>query len=65
MASLCLDSCFCFKGTCAKTLLTSKKETGPSGSKLTASRGVEFELEILEAEHAFVADKVGQLQEKD
>ncbi|KAJ0538969.1 putative Golgin subfamily A member 5 protein [Helianthus annuus] len=44
--------------------LTSKKETGPRGSKLTASRGVEFEHEILEAEHAFVADKVGQLQEK-
>ncbi|KAI3802314.1 hypothetical protein L1987_30444 [Smallanthus sonchifolius] len=44
--------------------LMSKKENRSSGNKLTASRGVEFEHEILEAEHAFVTDKVGQLQEK-
>ncbi|CAI9299859.1 unnamed protein product [Lactuca saligna] len=44
--------------------LTSKKRSHKSGNKVIASRGVEFEQEILEAEHAFVTDKVGQLQEK-
>ncbi|XP_076929859.1 golgin candidate 2-like [Bidens hawaiensis] len=44
--------------------LTSKKKSDRSGNKLTASRGVEFKHEILEAEHAFVTDKVGKLQEK-
>ncbi|CAH1451066.1 unnamed protein product [Lactuca virosa] len=44
--------------------LTSKKRSDKSGNKVIASRGVVFEQEILEAEHAFVTDKVGQLQEK-
>ncbi|KVI04566.1 hypothetical protein Ccrd_017116 [Cynara cardunculus var. scolymus] len=44
--------------------LTSKEKSHPSGNKLTASRGIELEHEILEAEHTFVTDKVGQLKEK-
>ncbi|XP_076912990.1 golgin candidate 2-like [Bidens hawaiensis] len=44
--------------------LTSKKKSDQSGNKLTASRGVEFKHEIMEAEHTFVTDKVGKLQEK-
>ncbi|KAJ9550415.1 hypothetical protein OSB04_014460, partial [Centaurea solstitialis] len=43
---------------------TSKEESHPSGNKLTASRGIELEHEILEAEHALLTDKVGQLKEK-
>lgn len=35
-----------------------------TGNKLVASKGVEFEHEILEAEYNFVTDKVGRLQEK-
>ncbi|XP_043702856.1 golgin candidate 2-like isoform X1 [Telopea speciosissima] len=35
-----------------------------SSNQSEASKGVEFEREILEAEYTFVCDKVGQLQEK-
>ncbi|XP_027340152.1 golgin candidate 2 isoform X2 [Abrus precatorius] len=38
-------------------------QTGPSQHQL-ASKGVEFEREILEAEHSLINDKVVQLQEK-
>nr|XP_043613607.1 golgin candidate 2 [Erigeron canadensis] len=44
--------------------LASKKGSHPSGNKLTTSRGVELGYEMLEAEHTFIIDKVGQLQEK-
>lgn len=44
--------------------LTSKEKSHPSGNNLMASRGIELEHEILEAEHTFVTDKVGQLKEK-
>ncbi|XP_031131026.1 golgin candidate 2 [Ipomoea triloba] len=39
-------------------------QTKESGDKLVASKGVEFEREILEAEYSFLTDKVGILQEK-
>ncbi|KAI3735664.1 hypothetical protein L6452_15172 [Arctium lappa] len=42
----------------------SKEKSHPSGNKLTASRSIELEHEILEAEHTFVTDRVGQLKEK-
>lgn len=32
--------------------------------QLAASKGVEFEREILEAECSFISDKIGQLQDK-
>jgi hypothetical protein len=32
--------------------------------QLAASKGIEFEREILEAEYSFIADKVVQLQDK-
>ncbi|KAH0763940.1 hypothetical protein KY290_020013 [Solanum tuberosum] len=35
-----------------------------SGEKLVASKGIEVEREMLEAEHSFLTDKVGLLQEK-
>lgn len=35
-----------------------------SGEKLVASKGIEVEREMLEAEHSFLNDKVGLLQEK-
>ncbi|PSR84688.1 Golgin candidate like [Actinidia chinensis var. chinensis] len=38
--------------------------TYDNGHQLTASKGVEFEHEILEAEYSFVTEKIGQLQEK-
>lgn len=38
--------------------------THQSSNKLAASKGVEFEREILEADYSFLADKVGKLQEK-
>ncbi|XP_016469944.1 golgin candidate 2 isoform X1 [Nicotiana tabacum] len=38
--------------------------TQGSGEKLVASKGVEVEREILEAEHSFLTDKLGLLQEK-
>lgn len=44
--------------------LKSKKKSHKSRNNVIASRGVEFEQEILEAEYAFVTDKVGQLQDK-
>lgn len=34
------------------------------GVQLEASKGVEFEQEILEAEYSFICDKIRQLQEK-
>ncbi|KAF9594924.1 hypothetical protein IFM89_035488 [Coptis chinensis] len=36
-----------------------------SSPKLEASKGVEFEREILEAEYSVICDKIGQLQEKE
>ncbi|KAI3515781.1 hypothetical protein L1887_14685 [Cichorium endivia] len=44
--------------------LKSKKKSRKSRNNVITSRGVEFEQEILEAEYAFVTDKVGQLQDK-
>ncbi|KAJ8536069.1 hypothetical protein K7X08_034470 [Anisodus acutangulus] len=38
--------------------------TQGSGDKLVASKGIEVEREMLEAEHSFLTDKVGSLQEK-
>ncbi|PHU24262.1 Golgin candidate 2 [Capsicum chinense] len=38
--------------------------TQGSGEKLVASKGIEMEREMLEAEHSFLTDKVGLLQEK-
>ncbi|KAK4362046.1 hypothetical protein RND71_017287 [Anisodus tanguticus] len=38
--------------------------TQGSGEKLVALKGVEVEREMLEAEHSFLTDKVGSLQEK-
>lgn len=38
--------------------------TQESGEKLVASKGIEVEREMLEAEHSFLSDKVGLLQEK-
>ncbi|KAM3380431.1 golgin candidate 2 [Capsicum galapagoense] len=38
--------------------------TQGSGQKLVASKGIEMEREMLEAEHSFLTDKVGLLQEK-
>lgn len=43
--------------------LRNPNQTGASRNQL-ASKGVEFEREILEAEHSFINDKVAQLQEK-
>lgn len=43
--------------------LRNPNQTGASRNEL-ASKGVEFEREILEAEHSFINDKVAQLQEK-
>lgn len=43
--------------------LRNPNQTGASRNQL-ASKGVEFEREILEAEHSFITDKVAQLQEK-
>ncbi|RAL50099.1 hypothetical protein DM860_007773 [Cuscuta australis] len=39
-------------------------QTKGSGERLVASKGVEFEMEILEEEYSFLADKLGALQEK-
>ncbi|XP_071688770.1 golgin candidate 2 [Rutidosis leptorrhynchoides] len=44
--------------------LTSKKRNQISGNTPTTLREVEFEYEVLEAELSFVADKIGQLQQK-
>lgn len=32
--------------------------------QLAASKGIEFEREIVEAEYSFITDKIGQLQDK-
>ncbi|KAJ0105170.1 hypothetical protein Patl1_19667 [Pistacia atlantica] len=39
-------------------------QTGTYLSQLAASKGVEFEREILEAEYSFITDKIVQLQDK-
>ncbi|XP_042488183.1 golgin candidate 2 [Macadamia integrifolia] len=39
-------------------------QSGLSSNQLEASKGVEFEREILEAEYSFMCDRIGQLQEK-
>ncbi|KAG8388026.1 hypothetical protein BUALT_Bualt02G0082400 [Buddleja alternifolia] len=38
--------------------------TQQNGDKLQAPKGVEFELEMLEAEYSFITDKVGRMQEQ-
>ncbi|KAH1251922.1 Golgin candidate 2 [Glycine max] len=43
--------------------MTNPRQTGASQNQL-ASKGVELEREILEAEHSLINDKVAQLQEK-
>ncbi|KAJ4834915.1 hypothetical protein Tsubulata_032569 [Turnera subulata] len=39
-------------------------QTGNYLNQLAASKGAEFELEILEAEHSFLTDKIDRLQDK-
>ncbi|XP_023515724.1 golgin candidate 2-like [Cucurbita pepo subsp. pepo] len=54
------------KETCHEELrrrIASSQEAGTS-TKPLAFKGIEFELEILEAEHSLITDKVLQLQEK-
>ncbi|KAM3703096.1 hypothetical protein ACJW31_04G070500 [Castanea mollissima] len=47
-----------------KRRISNSHQTGTSLKQLAASKGMEFEREILEAEYAFIADKVIQLQDK-
>ncbi|KAG7944766.1 hypothetical protein I3843_15G119900 [Carya illinoinensis] len=44
--------------------ISNSRQTGPSKKQLAASKGMEFEREILEAEYSFIADKVAKLQDK-
>ncbi|XP_043696177.1 golgin candidate 2-like [Telopea speciosissima] len=39
-------------------------QSGLTSNQLEASKGIEFEREILEAEYSFMCDKIGQLQDK-
>ncbi|KAF3970917.1 hypothetical protein ACB098_04G069300 [Castanea mollissima] len=47
-----------------KRRISNSHQTGTSLKQLAASKGMEFEREILEAEYSFIADKVIQLQDK-
>ncbi|KAF5469133.1 hypothetical protein F2P56_013228 [Juglans regia] len=44
--------------------ISNSRQTGTSKKQLAASKGMEFEREILEAEYSFIVDKVVQLQDK-
>ncbi|KAJ0047929.1 hypothetical protein Pint_17028 [Pistacia integerrima] len=44
--------------------ISNTHQTGTYLSQLAASKGVEFEREILEAEYSFITDKIVQLQDK-
>lgn len=47
-----------------KRRISNSHQTGTSLKQLAASKGMEFEREILEAEYSLIADKVIQLQDK-
>ncbi|XP_057951636.1 golgin candidate 2 [Malania oleifera] len=47
-----------------KRRISHTRQTGTSLIQLAASKGVEFEQEILEAECSFITDEIGQLQDK-
>ncbi|KAK6942536.1 Golgin subfamily A member 5 [Dillenia turbinata] len=44
--------------------MSSNQDTGTSIKRLVASKGIEFEQEILEAENSLLTNRIGQLQKK-